>query len=178
MIPGQKTELHALEPEHLDAANDWINEHDITRFLTLHQPVPRGATRAWYESMLNNKNDYAFAIYTKRKKHIGTIGLHNIDWKNRNAMLGISIGAPNSRSLGYGEDAIRTLLRFAFNELNLHRVALHVYAFNARAIRCYEKCGFKNEGAMREFIFREGAFHDALNMGILKKEFLKMEKAT
>lgn len=172
MIPGQKIELHAFEPEHINAANDWINEHGVTRFLTLHQPVPRGATRAWYESMLASKNDYVFAIYTKRGKHIGMCGLHAVDWKNRNAMLGISIGAPGGRDRGYGEDAIRTLLRFAFNELNLHRVALHVYAFNTRAIRCYEKCGFKNEGAMREFIFRDGAFHDALCMGILKKEFI------
>ncbi|MGQ9667827.1 MAG: GNAT family N-acetyltransferase [Anaerolineae bacterium] len=73
---------------------------------------------------------------------IGTIGLHRVDWKNRLGVLGIAIGEKRFWNRGLGTKAVRTLLRFAFLELNLHRVELEVYDFNPRAMRCYEKAGF------------------------------------
>ena len=64
----------------------------------------------------------------------------------------------------------RTLLRLAFSEMNLHRIHLRVDADNARGIRCYEKCGFRPEGTMRDAIFREGRYHDQLLMSVLRPE--------
>ena len=63
------------------------------------------------------------------------------------------------------------MLRFAFNELNYHRVYLRVYDFNQRAIRCYEKCGFQTEGRLRQHMYRNGAWHDEIIMGVLRDEF-------
>ena len=63
------------------------------------------------------------------------------------------------------------LLKFAFRALNMHRVNLGVFEFNQRAIRCYEKCGFKYEGTSRELIFKEDKRWDSLNMGILQSEW-------
>lgn len=177
MIPGKKVQLLAFEPEHIEKANTWVNDLDIQKWLTLHQPVPLHATKTWYKLMADSSNDHVFAIFTKRGKHIGNIGLHKIDWKNRNTELGICIGEKGYLGRGYGEDAIRTLLRFAFDELSLHRVCLHVFAFNDRAKACYKKCGFKEEGIYRDALFREGAFHDAACMGILDHEFRKLEKS-
>jgi RimJ/RimL family protein N-acetyltransferase len=62
-------------------------------------------------------------------------------------------------------------LGFAFGEMNLHRVFLTVYADNQRAIRCYEKCGFRHEGRQREARFSDGRYQDELMMGILREEF-------
>ena len=177
MYPGNKIELHGLEPDHLKKANEWVNNPGINKFLTLYQPVPLRATKQWYESLVKNANEHVFAILTKRGAHIGNCGLHAIDWKNSNAMLGIVIGEPRYQSRGFGEDTVITLTRVAFLELNLHRVYLHVWAFNARAIRCYEKCGFTKEGIMRDMLFRDGTFHDVLCMGILSKEFKLLEAA-
>lgn len=176
MIPGNKINLHALEPEHLKNANRWVNDPDVRQWLTLHRPIPLRATRKWYEALLESKTDHVFAIVTKKGNHIGSIGLHEIDWKNRNGQLGIVIGESRYRSRGYGEDAVRTLLRFAFDELNLHRVNLYHYAHNARARACYEKCGFKPEGAHRDALFRNGTYYDVAVMGILAREFRAMEK--
>ena len=96
---------------------------------------------------------------------------HNIDWKNRKAVQGIFIGEKEYWGRGYGSDAIRALLGFAFREMNLHRVYLSVYDYNERAIRCYEKCGFRHEGRLRKARFSDGRYHDELMMGILREEF-------
>ena len=176
MIPGQKIQLHALESEHLKQANAWVNDQDIQQWLTLPQPVPLRATETWYQQMADSDADHVFAIYTNRNRHIGNIGLHNIDWKNRHAELGICIGEKYYLGRGYGEDAIHALLRFAFDELNLHRVHLKFFAGNNRAQSCYLKCGFKKEGVHRHALFRKGVFHDAVAMGILDTEFRRLEK--
>lgn len=68
---------------------------------------------------------------------------------------------------------MRTLLRFVFLELNLHRVELEVYDFNPRAMRCYEKAGFRLEGTRRQVLYRDGRYHDIHQMGILQEEFQK-----
>ena len=85
--------------------------------------------------------------------------------------MGIFIGDKNYWSKGYGTDAMRTLLRFAFGEANLHRVELEVFAFNPRAIRTYEKAGFELEGVRKQALFREGAWHDEHIMATLRDEW-------
>ena len=111
------------------------------------------------------------AIETAEGVHIGNVGLHRIDWKNRNAEPGIAIGEKEYWNRGYGTDAIRTLLGLAFREMNLHRVFLRVDADNARGIRCYEKAGFRQEGTLREAVFKAGIYHDQYVMSILRSEF-------
>ncbi len=102
---------------------------------------------------------------------IGVTGCHNIDWPNRAAEIGIYIGEPEKLGKGYGTEAMELLLAFCFNELNLHRVFLRVFDFNGRAIESYRKCGFKEEGRLREAFFREGHYHDIVVMSILEEEF-------
>jgi RimJ/RimL family protein N-acetyltransferase len=69
-------------------------------------------------------------------------------------------------------------LGFAFDEMNLHRIQLSVYEFNQRAMRCYEKCGFRHEGRAREAFYREGKYHDSLLMAILRQEFAGQDVAS
>jgi RimJ/RimL family protein N-acetyltransferase len=113
-----------------------------------------------------------FAIYTLADdKMIGLVGLESFDWPSGSAWVGIGIGEREYQGKGYGTDAMKTILRFAFDELNLHRVVLTVFEFNTRAIRSYEKCGFKHEGMQREFIYKEDKRWGLVNMGILRSEW-------
>ncbi|MBO8161851.1 MAG: GNAT family N-acetyltransferase, partial [Thermosipho sp. (in: Bacteria)] len=98
---------------------------------------------------------------------------NNIDWKNSVATVGIFLGRPHWNK-GYGTDAMKVLVRFIFNEMNINKVKLSVYSFNKRGIRAYEKAGFKIEGVLREELFREGKYHDVYVMGILKNEWKNM----
>lgn len=102
---------------------------------------------------------------------IGLTSLISIDVKNRNAELVIDIGEPDYWGKGYGQEALGLLLRYAFMELNLHRISLRVFDFNTRAIKLYDKLGFKQEGISREFLFRNGAWHHVIHMGLLQSEY-------
>jgi RimJ/RimL family protein N-acetyltransferase len=112
-----------------------------------------------------------FAVETADGVHIGSVGLHSIDWKNRSAELGIVIGEKEYWGQGCGTDTIRALLGLGFREMNLHRIFLRVNEDNARGIRCYEKAGFQREGVSRDAVFKEGAYCDQYVMSILETEF-------
>jgi len=86
-----------------------------------------------------------------------------------------AIGEKAYWSQGHGTDAVRLLLRYGFNELNLNRICLHVYSFNTRAIRCYEKAGFVLEGRLRQDVFHHGEYADALVMSVLRSEWRDTE---
>ena len=93
------------------------------------------------------------------------------EWNNQCGLLAIGIGEEKFRSKGYGTDALRLILRYAFFELNLNRVGLDVISYNKRAVRAYEKVGFKVEGTMRESVLRDGHKYDRIIMSILRNEY-------
>ncbi len=171
MIRGQRTRLRAIEREDLPTFVRWLNDPEVRQYLAMYMPMSMAEEERWFERQLEDPDSRIFAIETEDGGHIGNIGLHSIDWKNRKALLGIVIGEKECWGQGYGSDAIRTLLGFAFGEMNLHRVFLTVYDYNERAIRCYEKSGFQHEGRLREARFSDSRYHDELMMGILQKEF-------
>lgn len=86
--------------------------------------------------------------------------------------MAIGILDPKLLGKGLGSEAIFLLLQHAFAELQLHRIGIRVLAYNQRAIRAYEKCGFVIEGREREAAFVNGAWHDDVMMGLLDREFL------
>ncbi|HET6872670.1 MAG TPA: GNAT family protein [Sporolactobacillaceae bacterium] len=104
---------------------------------------------------------------------IGFVALFNIEWNNRCATMAIGIGDEKDRGKGYGAEALQLILNYAFNELNLHRVGLDVISYNQPAIRSYKRAGFKEEGVVREAVFREGCYYDRIYMGILQSEWSK-----
>ena len=171
MILGKKTRLRAIERGDILRFVKWLNDPEVRRYLAMYMPLSQAEEEKWFERQLEDQNSKVFAIETEEGVHIGNIGLHNIDWKNRKAILGIFIGEKEYWGQGYGSDAIRALLGFAFREMSLHRVYLSVYDYNERAIRCYEKCGFRHEGRLRKAHFSDGRYHDELMMGILREEF-------
>jgi len=171
MIKGQKTILRAIEREDLPIFVRWFNDPEVRQYLLMYMPMSLAEEEKWFERQLEDQNNRIFAIETADGVHIGNCGLHDFDWKNSKAELGIAIGEKEYWGKGYGSDAVRTLLGFAFGEMNLHRVQLEVYDFNPRALRCYEKCGLQVEGRQREALFRGGSYHDVLIMGILREGF-------
>jgi RimJ/RimL family protein N-acetyltransferase len=92
--------------------------------------------------------------------------------------MGIGLGDKTCWGKGYGTDAMSLLLRYAFTELNLHRMTLTVYEFNERAIRMYQRCGFKIEGIVRDCLYRNGRRWDLVSMGILRDEWLELNGYT
>lgn len=173
MLHGQQVRLRAVEPGDLERAYTWINDREVTRYLTARYPLSHGDEERWLSEQ--PKNDLAagvvLAIETNEGEHIGNLDLHRTNPDDRRAHLGIMIGEKKYWSNGYGSDAITTLLRFAFGEMNLHKVSLHVFEFNPRGAACYRECGFEQEALLREHYYGEGRYWDVLVMGVLREEF-------
>lgn len=170
MLKGERVTLRPPRAEDLEANLGWIHDPEVTRFLSFRYPL----TEAEEEEWLRRPQGFGavrFAIETEDGRHIGNCGLEAVDRESRFAVFGIMIGEKDCWSRGYGTDALRTLLRFGFETMNLHRVELEVLEFNARGIRSYEKCGFQVEARLRRHAYREGEYHDALVMGILRPEY-------
>jgi RimJ/RimL family protein N-acetyltransferase len=135
------------------------------------------ATREWFEREQDKEEpDYLlFLIRTlEDNKVIGDIGLDKPN-HHGDAFVGIGIGETEYWNKGYGSDAMQIILRYAFQELNLHRVSLDVFEYNPRAIRSYQKAGFQIEGRYRQFLNREGHRWDMLFMGITIQEWLDLQ---
>lgn len=109
---------------------------------------------------------------------IGHARLHSMDITNRRARYVIGIFAPNAWGQGYGSEATRLVLGYAFETLHLHRVDLCVLAFNQRAIRSYRKCGFVQEGVEREGAWLNGRWESDVWMSILEDEYRANEKSS
>jgi RimJ/RimL family protein N-acetyltransferase len=104
---------------------------------------------------------------------LGEVVLMDVDAANRSAAFRIALARERLAGRGLGREAARRMLAWGFDELGLHRVSLEAYAFNARAIHVYEALGFRHEGRLREALWQDGAWHDALAMGMLAGELVR-----
>ena len=150
----------------------WNLDSEYLRLLDADEArlQPRKTMTEWLEK--DGDRSYLFIIRTLGDdRPVGFIDLDGIDWGARSAWVGIGIGPREDWGKGFGTDAMKTLLRYAFEELNLHRVNLSVFEYNPRAIRSYEKAGFRHEGRQREALHRAGKRWDMLFMGILKSDW-------
>ena len=181
MLEGELVKLRSLEPADVEREHAWINDREVTRYLVSGRyPLSYADEQRWLEQHPPNAfaSGVRLAIETKDSVHIGNLELSSTRQEDRKAVLGVMIGDKEYWSNGYGTDAIVTLLRFSFAEMNLHRVWLTVLEFNARAIACYRKCGFEEEARLRDETYKEGAYHDILVMGVLRDEFEAIRGAT
>ena len=106
---------------------------------------------------------------------IGLTTFSNLDPDNGSVLFHISIGEPDAWGQGYGTEATQLMLGLAFDRIGLHRVGLSVFSFNKRAIRAYQKAGFRIEGREREAIVRDGRHWDEISMGILASDWREIQ---
>jgi RimJ/RimL family protein N-acetyltransferase len=151
----------------------WFNDPDVRYWLSMSDAseLTMESEREWYEEMRADPAQVIWCIETEKGQPIGNLGLHSIDEAQGRATLGIAIGEKAFWSRGYGTEAIRQVLRYAFDEMGLRRIALGTDEDNARGIRCYEKCGFVREGLLRAYRLRRGQPVDSVAMSILREEF-------
>ncbi len=174
IFQGKLVRLRDYHKEDLPIVWKYVNDWEVKKYLALDVPLPWKfeEEEKWYEELSSrNPSHYSFAIERiSDSQYIGGCGINELDWKNSVATVGIFLGKP-FLSQGYGTDAMEVLTNFIFSEMNIHKVMLHVFAFNERAIKSYKKVGFKIEGTLRSQIFRDGKYHDEIIMGILKEEW-------
>jgi RimJ/RimL family protein N-acetyltransferase len=181
MIYGERVRLRRIGQNDLPRFVEWLNDPDVRESLLEVYPLGLAQEERWFDAMLKLEpasQPYAIEARTpgaapadESWMHVGGTGFHGVDWRNRSAEVGIFIGAKHLWGMGCGTDALRALVHWGFQELNLHRVWLRVFEDNARAIRSYEKIGFRLEGRLRQDRFHRGRYSDTLVMGLLRDEF-------
>lgn len=174
LLKGEKVRLTAINENDAATIAKWYSDADFLRYFDKVPAYPKSeqALREWIRKVQSSDNCFSFAIRPKdRDEIIGYIELSDIQWWNGVGTLGIGIGTSDQRGNGYGSEALKLVLDFAFNEINLHRVQLNTFSYNKSAILLYEKIGFKREGVYREFINRDGQRWDMYLYGILKNEW-------
>ena len=170
MILGERIVLRAVEREDLANYVQWLNDPRVLVYFGTMVPLSLPMEEQWYEQMLQDPSNRPFSVeYDGR--HVGGAGFVNIDVRNSNAEVGLFIGLPELWDQGLGRDVLQTLVEFGFQQLNLHRRYLRVFAGNERGIHLYEKVGFQHEGRWRQAEYRHGRYHDMLWMGILREEW-------
>jgi RimJ/RimL family protein N-acetyltransferase len=172
MIAGEKVILRALETEDLDLCYRWMNDPQIVHTLKSRYPIPIEQEAEWLEdAALPGSDQRHFAVERKEDRaHIGNASLHGIDWVSRVSSFGLFIGEPSAWNRGYGSDAIATLVRFAFEEMNLRKLKINVFDYNERAKHLLASRGFVEEGKLRQEFYREGRYHDLVILSIFRDE--------
>ena len=144
-----------------------------------------GTKRIFSQSMIDqfiervtaeSDNIHLLIVLKEKDRIIGDIALLDVDYLNRSAHLRIAIFNEADCGQGYGTEAITLLLDYGFGILNLHRIEIGVYSYNARAIRAYEKIGFVQEGIQREALYYNHAYHNSITMSILEHEFRQNQR--
>lgn len=145
----KEVRLRPLRPEDLEAIVRWNNDKEVERFMDGPQPQTMEECRQWYEESRTARNYRLFALESHDGHLLGEVELDHISWRRREAELRIRIGEKDYWGQGYGRAALIALLEMAFGDMDLVRVYLRVYHFNARAIRCYEHVGFRKQAFLR-----------------------------
>ncbi|SFA79521.1 MULTISPECIES: GNAT family N-acetyltransferase [unclassified Bacillus (in: firmicutes)] len=174
MLNGNRIYLDGLVKKDVSSFMKWQKKDSLMRNYDALPFTPKSETEweKWIED--NGTNQFKFAIRNKENDDLlGHAAIDGILWSHRTAWVSIFIGEENLHGQGFGSEAMERVLEFAFCELNLHRLQLTVFSYNARAIALYEKLGFKKEGTYREFLERDLQRHDMFLYGLLKHEWRK-----
>ncbi len=162
MIAGEHVILRAFERDDAERCYRWMNDPNIVRTLKSRYPIAFQNEIEWLDRAMHaNTTERHFAIERKDDRtHVGNASIHDIEWVSRVASFGLFIGEPSAWNRGFGSDAIRTLVRFAFEEMNLRKLRINVFDYNDRAKHVLEMQGFVQEGRLRQEFYRDGSYHD------------------
>lgn len=170
---GKQVYLRPLESTDAITIQPWVNDPEVTKYLLVHTPMDLKSEEQFISRINASEHDQVMVIMRMDiDRPIGVTGLHQINFKNRNAHFGITIGDKDSWGNGFGTEATELLMNYAFATLNLHRVTLHVYEYNERAHHIYAKLGFREEGRLRQDHYLSGRYWDVIVMGLLRDEWI------
>jgi RimJ/RimL family protein N-acetyltransferase len=171
-IQGKKVTLRAIEERDLETLHKWASD-PMTQDGIAEQYFPSSLDfhRAWFARMKDDHLNHRLIVEIPTGI-IGISSLVNIDWRNRRAHHGLTLGESSARGKGYGVDAVMATMRYAFDELGLERLDGGMIEYNHASRALYqEKLGWQDEGVRRRYIFRKGRFWDYVPTGITREDY-------
>ena len=180
MLKGEKVVLRPVRRTDIEHFLKWFNDPEVTQYLGMYLPMTEMAEEKYIEGLgttnAGTKASFVIeAVDANSNKPIGSVGLSNIHPKDHHAIFGIAIGEKDYWSKSYGTEAARLIIRYGFEQLNLHRINSFAISFNERSLRLHLGVGFKEEGRQRKAIFKNGDYHDHVMFGLLREEWQAMQ---
>jgi hypothetical protein len=175
VLQGQYVGLRAIEPEDLPTLLHWRNKPEFRRYFREYRELSSNQQQAWFEKfVIADKSTLMFAICALESGELlGACGLCYIDWVNRNADFSIYIGHDDLYiDTRFTLDAARVMIRYAFDELQLHRLWAEVYDFDQAKKSFFIQMGFQQEGCFRDTCWTEGAWHNSVFYSLLQTDTL------
>lgn len=171
-LKGRRVVLRPVLEEDIPMLLRWINDPEVSLYLNAYMPKMEAEEREWFQNLHNKKSNNIVVTIVADNKAIGTMGIHSISWKDGTATTGTVIGEKEYWGKGYGTEAKMLLLNYAFNTLNLRKICSVVLAFNERSHKYGLKCGYREEGRLREHHFKNGKYWDEILLAVFKEEWL------
>lgn len=171
-VIGERVYLRPLGRADAPALQPWFNDPEVCEQLAIRRAASLEFELEFLAGLERDEHRVVLGIALRDGDAlIGTTGLEEIDFVNRQAQFGIAIGVKSEWGKGHGTEVTRLVVRYAFEHLNLNRVFLHVYETNPRGLRAYEKAGFRREGVLRQARWQQTRFVDTIVMGMLREEW-------
>jgi len=176
LFEGDRIRLAAPDPDR-DAVVEsrWTHDPDYLQLIDSDpvRPLAPGQIRNKYEAVeRDGQKHFLLAIRLKAEDRLlGFVEIRDITWNHRSAQLRLNLGEVADRRQGYGSEALRLALRWAFGEMNLHRIGVNVFEYNEGALRFFEKQGFVVEARQRQALNRMGRRWDVIWLGLLDREW-------
>lgn len=171
-IKGKKVTLRQMSLADMEMICDMFNDPELEDLVVGWSfPLSLEQQKKWYENHINDNTNFRFVIETDADGAIGIATLTNIDWKNRRGSHGIKLSKKEIRTKGIGTDSVMAIMRYAFDELGLHRLDGSWFDFNVPSQKLYQKCGWKVEGIRREYIYKKGQWRDLYIVGVLEEDY-------
>jgi RimJ/RimL family protein N-acetyltransferase len=173
-ITGERVYLSPYNPDDILILTKWMNDPAVTEGLgDTHLQYNLVSEKQWLDGIMQ-KGEPAFAIVcAETDTIIGSIGLFEIKQVHRSATVGILIGEAENRGKGFGTEAMRLMVGYGFDVLNLRNIMLRVYDFNEGAYKSYLKVGFKEMGRQRGAHYLNNKYHDIIHMDITREDWYK-----
>lgn len=163
-----------LRPITVDDTDDiirWRNSEDVRKYFIDQGEFTKESHLKWLETKIKTGEVIQFMIVEKRTDNaIGSVYLRDVNLKERKAEYGIFIGEEDKKGKGYGTQAARLMIKYAFNEIHLHKLYLRVLADNKKAIASYKKAGFEQEGISKRDVYVRGTYRDIVWMAVLNPQ--------
>lgn len=174
-IKGKIVTLRQMSRNDMQMICDMFNDPDLEDLVVGWAfPLSLEQQQQWFEKNINDNKNFRFVIETPDDGAVGIATLTYIDWKNRRATHGIKLANKERRTKGIGTDAVMAIMRYAFDELGLHRLDGSWFDFNVASKTLYTKCGWKAEGVKREYVYKQGQWRDLTIVGVLESDYRKL----
>ncbi len=170
MITSSRIKLRAIENQDSSFYYNWINDNETNKWRGLYHPMASDDVESAISSLKKaDPTKLSLMILNENNAPIGIIGLRGICARSRRAEIWVYIGEKGFWNNGYGQESLSTLVKYSFEEMNLHRIWLECDPEFSPAVKCYENVGFQKEGILKDGYYRRGKFRDTMMMGLIRK---------